>query len=418
MPTRRDLLSATGLTTGLVLAGCAGPKPRPRVAERVWRISGSSLPGLEGFNATLEGFMRARGISCGALAVSRRGRLVLARGYTYSADPSLNTQPTSLFRIASISKPVTATAVLRLVQEGRLRLTDRLTDLLDLSPPPGKKTDPRLRDITVLHLLRHEGGWNRERSADPMFNDRQIAADLGVPLPIRREHIITQVTGLKLDDPPGLRYAYSNYGYLLLGRIIERVGGAGYERLVREKVLDPLKITRMRLGRTLERAPGEVPYASRVKAKTVMDTSGREVTGPYGVFNLDNMDSHGGWLASAVDLDRFARVYDGGTPVLSRASVARALAEPEAWSSQKGLYYGLGWEVRPVPGGRDVWHTGNLPGTYTLLSRRSSGLTWTVLFNQQDDPSSLSYGEIDLEVRKTADAVKRWPAGDLSGRYF
>jgi CubicO group peptidase (beta-lactamase class C family) len=414
-----------GAAAGLAVAGCSrGGTAVPaaaRAAGRTWRVTGQALAGLGSFDATVKKFMQERGIQAGSLAVTRRGRLVLARGYTWSADPRLTVQPTSLFRIASLSKPITATAVLRLVQEGRLKLTDRLTSLLPLTPPPSESADPRLKDITVLRLLQHLGGWDRAHTADPMFSDQAVAARLKTALPVSQAEIMRYTTGLALDHAPGTAYAYSNYGYLLLGRIIERTTGQKYQAYVQQKVLGPRGIKRMRQGHGLSAASGEVPYVSRYSGPTVYDNSGRTVAAPYGAFNLENMDSHGGWLATAVDLTRFAGIYDGNTSVLSRASVARAFAKPETGVQTGGWWYGCGWQVRNVTGGSNQWHTGSLPGTSTLLVRRFDGLTWSILFDQRDDagdPNGVHYEDIDPLLHGAADAVRTWPSGDLTGRYF
>jgi CubicO group peptidase (beta-lactamase class C family) len=109
---------------------------------RTWTVSGHSVSELAGFDTTLRNFMQARNISGGALAVTRNGRLVLARGYTYSEDPQdLLVQPTSLFRIASLTKPLTATVVLRLVQDGKLSLDDKVVNRISLTP--ARRSDPR-----------------------------------------------------------------------------------------------------------------------------------------------------------------------------------------------------------------------------------------------------------------------------------
>jgi CubicO group peptidase (beta-lactamase class C family) len=444
LPAPARLPALTGLP---VLAG--PPVARPAEADtRVWHVTGHALPGLADLDATVMAFMEDRSIACGSLAVTRNGRLLLARGYTWApaprtpaprtptgrtssgSTPAVTTRPVSLFRTASVSKPVTAAAVLRLVQDGRLRLHDRVSDLLRL----GGVADPRLGRVTVLHLLRHRGGWDRKLSGDPMFDDPGIASALGRRLPIGREDIVRYVTGRRLDHDPGTTFAYSNYGYLLLGRIIERVTGMPYAAYVNRAVLAPLGIGRMRLGRTLAPAPGEVPYHSQFTGPTVMDPSGAPVPAPYGSFNLENNAFNCGWLASAVDLARFARIYDGVTPVLSRASAAVAFARPPMETTERaeaeetaefsgeaggdGHFYGCGWHVRPAGSGLLTWHSGSLPGTHTLLVRRPDGLTWAVMFDQRDDPSGERYRDIDGALHEAADDIETWPAGDLGGLYF
>ncbi len=407
---RRDF----GRLLGLAGAAVALPAGRAAAATRTWRVAGQAYAGLTSFDTTMKTFMQARNVTSGSLAVTRAGKLVLARGYTWSADTGVSTQPTSLFRTASITKPVTATAVLRLVQDGRLKLTDRLTDLLGLSA----SADARLADVTLLRLLQHLGGWDRDISGDPLSEDLTIATALGKQLPISQDDIIAYVTARPLDHTPGTAYAYSNYGYLLLGKIIERVTGTAYATYTQNTVLTPLQISRMRLGRTLTPATGEVAYYSQYRYKTVMDASGTVVDAPYGSFNYENHAFNGGWLASAVDLTRFATIYDGKTSVLNTASVSRAFAQPETGINADGWYYGCGWMVRPVTGGTNTWHDGSLPGTSTLLVRRYDGLSWAVMFDQRDDASGKSYGDIDPALHTAADAVTAWPTGDLSGSYF
>ncbi|ETK31648.1 serine hydrolase domain-containing protein [Microbispora sp. ATCC PTA-5024] len=417
MPTRRDALR---LLAGAA-AGAAALPARPAAAlpaaaaARAWTVTGRSATGLTSFDTTLKTFMQARNVPHASLAVVRKGRLVLARGYNWTADTSFQAGPTSLFRIASLSKPVTATAVLTLVQSGKLSLSAKVAPLLGLATA----ADSRLGSVTVLHLLQHLGGWDRAVSPDPMFADRAVAAALGVPLPVTQAQIVQYASKRRLDAAPGTRYAYSNYGYLLLGRIIEKVSGLPYADYVQRTVLSPMKIKRMVPARSAKslRRTGEAPYLSQYTGTTVLDGSGTVVPSPYGGFDIENMAAHGGWLSSAVDLAKFTRIYDAAG-VLTSASISKAFARPATGVNADGWYYGLGWMVRPVSGGgRNTWHDGSLPGTSTLMVRRFDGLSWVVLFDQRDDPSGLSYSDIDGLLHKAADAVTSWPTGDLFPTY-
>ncbi|GAA2446246.1 hypothetical protein GCM10010191_74030 [Actinomadura vinacea] len=416
-------LGALG-TGGAVLLG--GPRTAQaaraaRAAAPAWKVSGQAGAGLGGFDTTMKTFMQERNISCGSLAVVRNGKLLLARGYTWSDDASLATQPTSLFRLASVSKPVTGAAVLRLAQDGLLNLGTSVTSLLPLAPPPGSTADARLKNVTVLRLLQHTGGWDRDITPDPMFADSAISAALDVPLPIGKSHIATYNTGRALDHAPGSTFAYSNYGYMLLGLIIEKVSGLPYLDYVQQKILTPLGIKRMRLGRTLKQnaAPGEVPYASIYTGTTVHDGSGTVVPFQYGAFNLENMDSHGGWLGTAVDTVRFAGLFDAAGPVLNSASISRAFGVPETGLNPDGWWYGCGWQVRPVSNTTaNTWHNGSLPGTYTLVVRRSDNVSFAVLFNQRDDASGKDYTAIDPLINQAANRVTAWPTTDLYPGYF
>ncbi len=387
-------------------------------------------PDFDSFDEEMTEFMGARNIPGGALAVSRNGRVVLARGYGYAdVEAKELVRPTSLFRIASVSKPLTAVAVLRLLEqgEGDVTLDTRAFELLDYEPhlAPDAQPDPRVRQITIRHLLRHTAGWDREQTFDPMGRPHTIARELGVTPPASQADIIRYMLGQPLQHDPGTKHAYSNFGYCVLGRIIEKLSGKTYEQYVQDEILRPLGITDMRIGRTLpdQRAPGEVRYYDPGKGKNVM-TPGEddEVPRPDGGFHLEAMDSHGGWIASAVDLVRFACAFDDpeSCPLLKPESIAEMFARPEGEAGfepdgkPKAAYYGLGWSVRPKGEGKaNHWHGGGLAGTKSLLVRRHDGLNWAVVFNQSRDASGRSYDEIDPALHRGANAVEAWPEDGL-----
>lgn len=383
----------------------------------------SSLPS---FDREMEQFMKARGIPGGALAVVQDRRLVYARGYGWAdREKKIPVALDSLFRIASISKPFTAVAVLQLAEQGRLKLHDRVFELLS------QKADGRLREITIRQLLQHTGGWDRGKSFDPMFRSKAIAETLGVACPAGPDAIIRYMLGQPLQFDPGTHYAYSNYGYCVLGRVIEKISGMSYEAFVKERVLAPAGITRMRIGASLAsgHVEGEVHYYTPhdETAESVFPSQPGRVLRPYGSFNLEAMDAHGGWIASAVDLARFAAALDDPqhSPLLKPETFRLMYARPDAPIGRKAdgsltdFYYGCGWLVRPVgkEGKANYWHNGSLPGTHTLLVRRWDGLSWAVLFNQRSDDPKLPDGAIDPALHRATAAVKSWPTEDLFPRY-
>src|SRR5207244_6196745 len=129
------------------------------------------------------------------------GRLVLARGYGY-ADTATREMvaPTSLFRLASLSKPITAAAVLSLVDDGRISLDTPLTSVAgDLLSPDWADVDPRIAQITVRDLLRHTAGWDPAVSGEPNFAAREIALDLGLPPPAPARTIVQAGLRRRLD---------------------------------------------------------------------------------------------------------------------------------------------------------------------------------------------------------------------------
>ena len=221
-------------------------------------------------------------------------------------------QPDSLFRIASVTKPFTATAIMQLVERGKLKFDDRAFAVLGMSRDA--TGDPRLKEITINELLHHTAGWDRDTSFDPMFRSVKIARTFNAPPPANQEQIIRYMLTQPLDFNPGQREAYSNFGYCVLGRVIEKVSGKPYEKYVQQEVLAPLGIHDMRLGRSLpaDRADREVIYYNKGTAPSVFASDlGKQVPWQYGGWDIEAMDSHGGWIASAVDLVRFGESFNG-----------------------------------------------------------------------------------------------------------
>ncbi len=406
---------------------CSGAEAEP---EAIPVTTMQADENLKPFDDEMLAFMRARHIPGGALAVSRGGRLVLARGYGWAdKEAQVAVAPDALFRIASVSKPITSAAVMRLIQDsaGRVSLDTPIFDVLKYTPhlAPVAKVDPRLATITIREVLQHTGGWDRDKSFDPMFRPLEIAHEMGVDPPAGPEAIIGYTLGFPLDHDPGSTYAYSNFGYCVLGRLVETLSGLPYETYVRERILAPLGVTRMVIGHTLreERSPGEVTYYDPGTGGDVVGPEpAKQVPAPYGTFYLEAMDAHGGWIASASDLVRFACAFDDPShcPILKPETVASMFARPkgsagyEADGKPKAAYYACGWLVRPTSDGKaNHWHGGSLPGTFTLLVRRHDGLNWAALFNQRSDASGLSYDDIDPALHRAADRVTAWPEYDL-----
>ncbi|GAA5069986.1 N-acyl-D-amino-acid deacylase [Thermocatellispora tengchongensis] len=415
MLTRRNVLMGAA-----ALAPAVALDARPAAARAgapALSVTGVAPSQLAPLDDVLKTYIKEREISCAQLAVTKNGKLVLARGYRYTDDASIPAvQPTSLFRIASLSKNITAAAVLKLAQDGQVSLGTPITTLLDL-PTEG---DARLRNVTLWRLMQHTGGWDREISKDYLWLDRTISKELGVPLPIGHQQIIEYAGARPLDFTPGSRMAYSNYGYMLLGRVVERVSGRSYESYVKEKLLAPAGITRMRLGRSLrsQAARGEVPYFSLYTTTMVMDASGATVPYPYGGFNMPNQDANGGWLASAPDLVRWARVFDAPSSILSSLSISRAFAKPEIGVNEHGSWYGCGWWVRQVPGHLNTWHSGSMPGTYTYMARLQNGVTYAALFNRREEEGTPDYDVLSSRVNTALGQISAWPTTDLWSRYF
>lgn len=378
------------------------------------------------FDERISALMTKYEMPGGSVAITKNDRLVYAQGFGYAdAERKVPVRPEMLFRIASVSKPFTAVAILRLVDDGRLSLEDRAFERLpqfDLDSVP--ELDERLRSITIRQLLEHSGGWDREASFDPMFRAVEAAEELGEPAPAGPETVIRYMLRRKLEFDPGARSAYSNFGYCLLGRVIENVSQKNYEHAVTELVLQPAGIRRMRLGksRLADRAPDEVYYDDETAGETtasVFPDDHDPVSWCYGGFYLEAMDAHGGWLASPIDLVRFATAIDGrrGEALLSPASLREMTARPSYSKDDVApTYSALCWNVYNQERGQNWWHTGSLPGTSSLLVRAYNGLAWAAVFNDRpagNEARSAFHAELDRLFWEAADEVSDWPAEDL-----
>ena len=359
--------------------------------------SGKVTPELEEIDHAVAELIQRFHIPGGSMAITDHGRLIYARGFGY-ADLATRekVQPDSLFRIASISKPVTATAIFQLVDEGKLSLDDKVFTLLDGYEPPKEEdeTDPRLADITILQLLQHSGGWNRNKSFDPMFRPVPFAKKLGVPPPAGPDEVIRNMLAQPLDFDPGTAQAYSNFGYCLLGRIIEKLTDSDYETHLKKSVLNATGARTMFLGRTMPqfRRDKEVRYYSPFRNGSVFAASlGKRRPSAYGCWHLEAMDSHGAWLASAIDLVRFADAFNdySKSPLMNAESLALMHDLPgdsiikDAKGNLKPRFYVGGWARSAADRGVSYSHGGSLPGTSTLLVRREDGRNWCVLFNSR-----------------------------------
>ena len=391
-------------------------------------MTGPTEPAMASFDRIIPELMRKYQVPGGAVAVMKDGRLIMARGYGFGdREARQPIEPDSLFRIASLSKAITSATILRLVEEGRLTLDSRVFQILNnLRPAVGARVDRRIYEITIRNLLQHSGGWDRDKSFDPMFRSDEIAQTLGVPAPAKPDDIIRYMMGQPLQFTPGTKYAYSNFGYCILGRIIEKTTGQTYENYVRNNTLAPAGITCMRIGHTLprERAPNEVRYYGYPGiglAKSVFPGQQQEVPWPYGGWYIEAMDSHGGWIASAIDLLRFIDEVDGRgnhRQLLRKPTIETMVAHPAPplWANSDN-WYGMGWQVRPVNPGENWWHTGSLDGTSTLMVRAYNGLAWVALFNSRPKNSDGFAGELDSSMWKAVGEVTRWPEVNLFDRF-
>ena len=385
--------------------------------------TGIDVAGMEKFDELIPALLEKWDIPGGAVAIAKDGRLVFAKGYGFadieSEEPVL---PDSLFRIASISKPVTAVAILTLVEDGLLDLDERAFDVLDhLEAPDGEALDSRINEVTVRQLLYHSGGWESDVAPGAVWwSHYRVTSQLDIPGPIVCEDVIRFMLGQPLDFDPGTQFAYSNFGYCILGRIVEEKSGQPYEEFVKENVLMPIGIRRARIGGTLleDQADGEVRYhgfPGLELAYSVFPDGPQRVPWPYGGYYIEGFDSFAGWIASPPDLVRFALSLDGSKPpaVLEPETVQLMTSRPDPALRDTKHYYGMGWSVLPIRDGVNWWHNGSLDETRSFLVRTYHGIAWAALFNSRPKESREFGSEIDRLMWEGVRDVNAWPTHDL-----
>jgi CubicO group peptidase (beta-lactamase class C family) len=341
----------------------------------------------DGMAQAAHGFMSAYDVPGLAVAIARRGTLVYEEAFGVADRGSGEAlTPAHRFRIASVSKPITAAAVFTLIEQGRLRLSDRVFGPgavlgVDYGAPPFA---PNVDLITIEHLLTHTaGGWPND-GTDPMFLN---------PTWDHKRLITETLQTLPLPNAPGTAYAYSNFGYSVLGRVIEKITGQSYEAFTREAVLRRCAIDNMRIGggRLADRMRDEVRYHGQSEADVY-------------TMNVRRMDSHGGWIATASELVRFATHVDGftTTPNILRAETIRVMTMPSSANS----HYAKGWSVNQWS---NWWHGGSLPGTETIMVRTHSQFCWAALTNTRRRNSDQGR-DLDRLIWTMAGKVAGWNA--------
>jgi CubicO group peptidase (beta-lactamase class C family) len=358
----------------------------------------------EGIPPLAEDFLRIYDIPGLSLAVAYNGRLAYAGGFgTANKTTGETVQITSQFRIASLSKAITATMIFLMIDRKQLFLDDLVFGPNGKLSSFGQPVDPRVNQITVHHLLQHAGGGWANDANDPMYTHPELyyPSDL----------VKTVIATRPLDNAPGTAYAYSNFGYCVLGRVIEAALGFTYEYDVKENFAGQLPgySPGMLIGaNTLaERQPNEVVYY------------GTNDGDPYGIL-VSRMDSHGGWIGTATDYLRFMVRADGlpTVPDLLSANSMTLMTTPSGLpdpkNNNKPSTYACGWDV----GTDGTWsHTGDLAGTRSIMVRTSDGFCWVALVNSgktvSGDSTRDTLSGLDSLMWGIRDTIQGWNSDPL-----
>lgn len=363
---KRAYLFAIGLLAVVLLVSCSKSKddsdPDP--------VGPGTQVAIPAIDNAVTAFMTTYQIPGVSIAITKNGKLVYLKSYgKMSATDNTPVTDNSLYRIASVSKPITAVGIMKLLEANKLTLDSKIFgtgSILGNDYPTTQMAN--LTDITVRHLLHHTVGvWGNDAN-DPMFKNPAMNHE--------------QLIKWTLDNYPATTgrgtYRYSNFGYCLLGRIIEKLSGKTYEQFIKDEVLTPCGISNMSIaGNTLsDRKPNEVIY------------TGQSGYSPYS-YNIPRMDSHGGWIASAKDLAKFMIRVDGfsNKPDILQPATITAMTTRSVPSSN----YAAGWGVNNT---NHWWHTGSLPGTASEIIRANSGFSWVILCNSRSYSSSFD-GALD-----------------------
>lgn len=352
MPSRRSVLCG---------AGAALAAPMVRAQSAVDWIA--------------EDFIAAQGLPGVTWAVQLSSGELYAGAAGY-ADPDAGEwmTPDHRLRIASISKTITAAMILTLEAEDQLWVGHRpfasdgvFRDLVDESSP----WVPLLDEITLDHFLTHtSGGWPN-MAGDPMFQDLEL-------------NHLDLIQKTLAEVPPntvaGSEYAYSNFGYCVLGRVIEVATGMDCTSAVQAWLADPAGATSFALaGDTLDdRLPGEAVY---------MSSTGD----PYGL-RASRLDSLGGWMMTASDLLAIFAGFDGYGDEVVPGSVAGRMAEPffAGGSNGRGLI------LNPAHGNR--WHNGSLPGLTSFAVMLENGDLISAIANGRTDNSGAAMESVAFDI--------------------
>lgn len=304
------------------------------------------------FDEAIISFMKKRSITGLSVALTYDDRLVYASGFGYADKVAkIRVKTTDRFRLASVSKTVTAIGIMHLVELGELDLSDRVFgDDSVLGHAYGtKKFSKREKQITVQHLLEHSLGFVDEdmcgKGCDPTYLDGFLALD-------QWDLVSALLDGYSPSHTPGTFASYSNFGYFIAGRVIEAASGVTpYEQYIKDEILMPMGITNMTLATDVKQENEVVYYDPG------------DPDGPW-KFHVNRRDSVGAWIATPIDLVTILTSINGlpGRPNFLNQSMIDLMFEV---SPVKNSSFAKGWDVVREAVGED--------GDVELLDAGKSG---------------------------------------------
>ena len=381
------------LTTAAALVGIfillAHHKPVPSDGRMPRDLNGtltnamsdtSSLSKLDRDISTYMQYWHIQGLS---LSIMRNDSLLYSKGYGWAdKEKGEEMTPGHILRLASVSKLITATGIMKLQEEGLLTLEDKVfgpEGILCDSTYSAIIKDKNYYKITVEHLLRHKGGFTTS-AGDPMFSTRDIMYLNGLKTPPDHETLVRTQLKRKLRFEPGTSQSYSNFGYLLLSMIIEKITGEDYEPWIQSNILMPAGCMDMHIANNYysEKYDNESRYYVQDDDELVNEynNSGRMVIRCYGGNDIKALSGAGAWVASTPELARFVASIDARpeVPDIINPESVRQMTEyfdPETYS--------LGWNDTKPTG--EWTRTGTFSGTSALIKYFPDGECWILVTN-------------------------------------
>ncbi len=344
----------------------------------------SAATALSAMDTEADRFMNKYGLRGLQIAVVRHDSLLFTRGFGWAdQEAGVKMDASHVMRLASASKLITAVAIMKLVEQKRLSLDSKVTGPDGILNDPdilASIADSRLDSLTVDHLLLHLGGFSRSKG-DPMFRGLDIIQENKLASPPTPKELTKIIFGRKLAATPGTRRHYSNFGYMLLSLVIEKVSGKSFWDFVNEEVMLPAGAPPVYPATNYydQKGVSEVKYyAADDEIVEEFSGSGKMVSRAYGGNDYNALMGGGGLVASAAGMARLVAAIDrdpGVKDILSSSSISR-LTETD---SEDRLNLARGW-AKVEKDGRWI-RTGTLCSSHALIEKFPEGDCWILLTN-------------------------------------
>jgi len=343
-------------------------------------VSGTPNARYALLDARIASYLQTNAVPNAEFAVSVRGKVVFSHAYTNSAFSSEPITTKTIFRLASNSKAWTCAAISQLIADGALTGSEPVFAYLgihDPLPAGASIADPRVFSITVRELVDHRGGWDRSVAHfDPVHAMRRIAIDAGLNHPVSAVDVARYMLGQPLQHAPGTAYAYSNFGYLLLGLVIEKASGEPYLTYVQTRVAQPLGVSDLVLSPTEDpRLPGEVVYASSERGLSPLHLA-------------DTQPVPG---------------YAGGDGEIREVSIAAGGLATSAESMLALMSAHAIWGLGSPPASGSSAREGAADGSNTFAKQRADGIDYAILVNRRNEEA---FRALQSQLDRDLDATR------------